>query len=85
MDTGLGRTFRLPGRVGGAKLTLRADAYNALNHANLGDPIAFFDPTATSTFAVAPFGRKGRSSGFPASVPLDEARRQIQMSLHIEF
>lgn len=81
-DVALGRSFRLPKLGDATWLRFRADAFNLLNHANLGNP----DTLLTSpTFGVAQYGRQGRASGFPAVLPLAEAARQFQMSVRVEF
>ena len=64
-------------------MTLRADAFNFLNHANLNNPSPFLG--LTSTFGVATFGRLGKQSGFPAQSPLNEMGRQIQLLLRVQF
>ena len=65
-----------------ARVVLRADFYNALNHANLNNP----DPLISSpTFGQATRGRVGRDTGFPALIPLNETARQVQLVLKIEF
>jgi hypothetical protein len=82
LDLSLGRTFRLPWIGESGRITVRADAFNFLNHANLGNP----DPVITSPlFGVATFGRQGVSSGFPALSPLHETPRQVQFLLRLEF
>lgn len=83
IDLSLGRTFGLPWLGESGRLTLRADAFNVLNHANLNNP----DPLLgdTETFGQASFGRLGRQSGFPAVTPLNETGRQVQMLLRVEF
>jgi hypothetical protein len=64
------------------RVTLRASAFNLLNHANLNNP----DSLLTSpTFGIATFGRQGVQSGFPAVAPLNETPRQMQLSLKFEF
>ena len=68
------------GRIG--RLTLRADAFNVLNHANLGNPDTVF---TSPTFGIATYGRQGVSSGFPAQSPLNETPRQVQLLLRIGF
>lgn len=81
-DLALGRSFRLPKLGEATWLRFRADAFNVLNHANLGNP----DTLLTSpTFGIAQYGRQGRASGFPAILPLAEAARQFQLSLRLEF
>ena len=83
IDISLGRSFGIRWLGESGRLTLRADAFNFLNHANLNNP----DPLLgdTTTFGTALFGRQGRQSGFPAVSPLNETARQIQMLLRIEF
>ena len=78
-DVALGRSFRLHES---AWLRFRADAFNLLNHANLGNPDTVL---SSSTFGIAQYGRTGRASGFPAVTPLAEAARQFQMSVRVEF
>ncbi len=81
-DVALGRSFRLPRLGESTWLRFRADAFNLLNHANLGNP----DTALSSpTFGVAQYGRQGRASGFPAVTPLAESARQFQMSVRVEF
>jgi hypothetical protein len=81
-DVALGRSFRIPRLGESTWLRFRADAFNLLNHANLGNP----DTVLTSpTFGIAQYGRQGRASGFPAVSPLSESARQFQMSVRLEF
>ena len=63
-------------------LTLRADAFNVLNHANLNNPDNLY---GSPTFGRATYGRQGTASGFPAVAPLNETARQIQVLLRLEF
>ncbi len=81
-DVALGRSFRLPKLGESTWLRLRADAFNLLNHANLGTPDTLL---SSPTFGVAQYGRQGRASGFPAVMPLAETARQFQMSVRVEF
>lgn len=77
-----GRTFSVPRLGEGTRLTLRADAFNILNHANLNNPDNLLgDPN----FGVATYGRQGTPSGFPAVTPVNETARQIQMLVRVEF
>jgi hypothetical protein len=78
------RTFTLPRIRERLKITLRADAFNILNHANLNNPNNIYGDTA-STFGLATYGRQGTASGFPGITPLNETARQIQMLLRFEF
>jgi hypothetical protein len=64
------------------RLTLRADAFNFLNHANLNNPDNLLgDPN----FGVATYGRQGTASGTPSVSPVNETARQIQMMVRLEF
>jgi len=63
-------------------VNLRADAFNFLNHANLGNP----DPQLSSeTFGFASYGRKAAPTGFPGLLPLNETARQIQLMVRVEW
>jgi hypothetical protein len=79
IDLSLSRSFRLRESL---LLTLRADAFNFLNHANLNNPDSH---VGSEDFGVALFGRRGRASGFPAIAPLHETARQFQLLLRVEF
>jgi Carboxypeptidase regulatory-like domain/TonB-dependent Receptor Plug Domain len=83
LDLSLGRSFALPWLGESGRLNFRADAFNVLNHANLGNP----DTLLTSpTFGIATYGRQSTaSSGFPAVSPLNETPRQVQLSVRVEF
>jgi hypothetical protein len=90
VDVGVARSFGLRWLGEGGRLTFRADAYNFLNHANLGNPNSeFTDPAftnpLTTNFGIATFGRQGTPSGFPAVSPLNETARQIQLSVRVLF
>ncbi|MEP7352154.1 MAG: hypothetical protein ABI824_02880, partial [Acidobacteriota bacterium] len=82
LDLSLARTLRIPVLGEYGALTIRGDAFNLLNHANLDSPQ---NVVGSSNFGVALFGRHGVSSAFPASAPLDETPRRIQVALRIEF
>jgi hypothetical protein len=81
-DISLARSFRLPRLREATLLTLRADAFNILNHANLNNPDNLY---GSPTFGLATYGRQGTASGFPAVAPLNETARQIQLLLRLEF
>jgi len=82
VDVSLSRSFALPWLGEAGRLTLRADAFNVLNHANLNNPDSFL---GSEDFGIALYGRRGRDTGFPALSPLIEIPRQIQVILRIEF
>ena len=85
LDVALAKAFVLPWLGEGGRLRFRADFFNILNHANLGNPDAAFTAPLSSTFGIATFGRQGVASGFPAVSPLNETPREIQLSLRVEF
>ncbi len=82
VDASLSRSFALRGIRESTALTVRADFFNVLNHANLGQP----DSSMTSpTFGTALYGRTGTDSGFPALMPFVETARQVQVMIHLTF
>jgi Carboxypeptidase regulatory-like domain/TonB-dependent Receptor Plug Domain len=85
LDVSLARAFSLPWLGEAGRLRVRADAYNLLNHANLGNPYAQLTDPVSPAFGVASYGRQGFQSGFPAVSPLNETPRQIQLSVKVEF
>ena len=82
LDVSLARSIAIPWLGEGGKLTFRADAYNLLNHTNLNTPSTFI---GSPDFGIARYGRRGRESGFPALAPFEEAARQVQLILRLEF
>ncbi len=85
LDLSLARSFALPWLGEAGRFRIRADAYNVLNHANLGNPNAQLTDPLSPEFGIAAYGRQGFASGFPAVSPLNETPRQIQLSVHVEF
>jgi hypothetical protein len=85
LDLSVARSFPLRWLGESGRLRVRADAFNVLNHANLGNPDSLFTNPPSSTFGIATYGRQGAQSGFPALSPLNETPRQIQLSVKIEF
>lgn len=65
-----------------ARLVLRVDAFNALNHANLNAPDTLLSSPA---FGQALYGRKGKATGFPALLPFQETARELQVLVRVEF
>lgn len=81
LDVSAAKTVPIGWREGTA-LQIRADAFNALNHANLGPP----DPyVASDSFGLAVRGRPGYAPAFPALTPLNESARRIQFQLRLLF
>jgi len=85
LDLSIARSVSFRWLGEGGSLTFRADAFNLLNHANLGNPDSLFTDPANPRFGLATFGRQGRQSGFPAVSPLNETARQIQLSVKLSF
>jgi hypothetical protein len=82
MDLSAARSFRLSRLGESRQLTFRADAFNLLNHTNLGQPVALVD---SPRFGVATYGRVSQGGGGPGSSPLSEAGRQVQLLVRLEF
>jgi hypothetical protein len=61
---------------------LRADFFNILNHANLGNPDNLL---GDQNFGLSMYGRQGAASGFPAVTPLNETARQVQILVRLQF
>ena len=81
-DLSVARVFHLTPLGESGRLTVRADAYNAFNHANLNNPVAaYYSPH----FGQALFGRMEMNSGFPGLAPLNETARRVQLLLRVEF
>ncbi len=85
LDLSVARWFPLRWLGESGRLKVRADAFNVLNHANLGNPDSLFTNPPSPIFGIATFGRQGTQSGFPALSPLNEMPRQIQLSVKVEF
>jgi hypothetical protein len=66
----------------GGGLTLRADFFNFLNHANLNPP---GNIPGTSSYGVAVFGTPQQTAGFPSLIPLTQTARQIQLMVRVSF
>ena len=81
VDLSLSRFFRLPSGESG-RLTIRADIFNVLNHANLNNPSA---SVQSSDFGLARYGRRGIDTGIPNLTPLSETPRHFQLMLRVEF
>jgi hypothetical protein len=82
LDVSLARSFAAR-RWERVRLTVRGDAYNLLNHANLNNPLAA--TLGVSGFGIGYYGRQEKNSGFPLSVPFNESARTVQVLLRLQF
>jgi hypothetical protein len=82
LDVSLGRSFPLRARGEAARFEIRADAYNVLNHANLGQPNGNLN---SGSFGAAYYGLPQQRSGLIPVLPLRESPRQIQVRLRLVF
>jgi hypothetical protein len=78
-DLSLSRAIRVSESL---RLILRADAYNFLNHPNLGQPD---NDIRHATFGVAQYGRRETTGGFPALIPFVESPRSVQLMFRLQF
>lgn len=81
-DLSLARDFRPRWLPDQGFITLRADVFNVLNHANLNNPVA---KIGADDFGVAVRGRRDKTSAFPIRAPFDETARQMQLLLRVAF
>jgi hypothetical protein len=82
IDVSLNRSWPVHGIGEGARVSLRADAFNVLNHANLGNPGSALGGPG---FGLALYGRRENQPNFPALTPFNESARQFQILLRFEF
>jgi hypothetical protein len=82
IDVSVSRTFSLRALGESGRLSVRASAFNLLNHANLGQPDS---ELASPTFGVAQYGRRGKQPSFPSLTPFEESARQLQVTLRVDF
>jgi hypothetical protein len=88
VDLSVARSFGLARLGEAARFTLRADLFNVLNHANLGNPCSSINcPFQVNPipFGAAYYGRTEVNNGFPLLLPLTETARQVQLMLRIDF
>ncbi|MES1258115.1 MAG: hypothetical protein ABUS51_06780, partial [Acidobacteriota bacterium] len=82
LDVSLSRTFLLTALGESWKLIFRADAFNLLNHPNLGPPVS---DISSPQFGQAQYGVGEQRTVFPALTPFMENPRHIQFALRLEF
>ncbi len=82
VDMGISRNLHVPRMKEEARLQIRADFFNILNHTNLGNPV---NSIGSPDFGVAAFGRTGFSGALPTAAPLSEQPRHFQIALRLFF
>ena len=85
VDLSVVKSFRPKTLGDGGAIQLRADFFNAFNHANLGNPDGLAEICSGCTFGQAMLGRQGVQPSFPSAAPLDQLARQVQLQLKILF
>lgn len=88
LDLSLAKTFSIRHLGEQARLTVRADAFNLFNHANLQNPEANLGSSSanlSSLFGTALYGASAATNGFPSLTPLVSGSRQIHLLLRFQF
>ena len=83
VDLSVGKYFPIPWLGEGGRMQMRADFFNAANHANLGNPI--LSNTGLGVFGEAFYGKHALPPGGVSFVPLDETPRRIELELRFVF
>ena len=83
-DISLARTIPLTGLRDSARLEIRADAFNFLNHANLNNPAALWIRRGRGIRPGALWAG-GKRVSFPILTPFTESGRQFQILLRLMF
>jgi len=85
VDLSLVKAFH-PRKLGDSgAIQIRADFFNAFNHANLGNPDGLAEICSGCTFGQAMLGRQGVQPSFPSQIPLDQLARQVQLQIKVLF
>lgn len=83
VDASVAKAFHLRWLGESGRIQIRADLFNILNHANLGNPqIA---QTGFGTFGQAFYGMYAAPPGSVSVVPLDEVPRRIELQVRVYF
>jgi hypothetical protein len=85
LDLSLSRTIPVSRSHETRTLTIRADAYNFLNHINLGNPLPENLYIGSDQFAVPSRGLISSPRGLLAVPPLSESPRAVQLMLRLRF
>jgi hypothetical protein len=82
VDASVSKWFGVPKIGEAARLSIRADFFNVLNHTNLGNPGNLLDST---NFGISQFGTTGRPTSSLLGSPALEAPREIRIQLKVVF
>ena len=85
LDLSASRTFPISPSHETRLLVIRVDAYNCLNHINLGNPLPANLFLGSDDFAVASRGRTSSAGGLLAVTPLSESPRRLQLMFRLVF
>jgi hypothetical protein len=83
IDVSLAKSFPIGWLGDASSIQLRADFFNVLNHANLGNPLV--GQAAFGQFGQAFFGNSAAPPGNVSFVPLDEIPRRIELQVRVRF
>jgi len=83
LDLSVGRSFALRCLGEAGRIEFRADAYNVLNHANLGQPNSTF--LGSTNFGMSYYGVNPNNSGLIPILPLQQSPREVQVRLRLVF
>ena len=87
VDLSVARTFHVPKLGESRQLTVRANVFNLVNHANLNGPYSstYFQYCCGGYFGAGSYGRSEATNGFPLLLPLAESARQVQLMVRFDF
>ena len=82
VDASISRWFGVPRLSEAARLSIRADFFNALNHTNLGNPDNLL---GSPNFGISEFGTTGRTTTSLLGSPAIETPREVRIQLKVVF
>jgi hypothetical protein len=85
LDLSVSRSFHISRARDSLLLVVRADAYNSLNHVNLGNPLPENLSLGSPDFALAGRNRIGAANGLLSAAPFSESARRFQLLLRVVF
>ena len=82
VDASISRWFGVPRLSEAARLSIRADFFNVLNHTNLGNPDNLL---GSPNFGISEFGTTGRTTTSLLGSPAIETPREVRIQLKVVF